>query len=154
MFQLQYQKQVLLIRVWWAQFLLCSDALDYPQRTGCSLRHCRWCFLVYFICWASDLYSFCSSFHHLATLNSRRINKTAVSICITFLLASAHMLTWWNEEQFRCFKAISFIFTKKKKCSHRDRLNTASIKTQIRGCLQLERLLTSDCCCNLLMCSR
>lgn len=102
-------------------------------------RLCHWCFLIYFMSWASELYSFCSSSHQLPTRN-----KTAVSICITCPLTSAHMLTWWNEEQFRYFKAISLLFltTKKQsKCSHPDRLNTASIKMQIRGCLQLESAL-------------
>lgn len=110
MFQLRHQKQVLLIHAWWAQFLLRIDTVDYLQRTGYSLRKRDFVTDVSnsFHVLASDLSSLCSSFHQVCPLNSYWIKKTAVSICITYPLIFAHVLTWWNEEQFTFLR--KFIF--------------------------------------------
>lgn len=142
MFKLQYQKQVLLMHACMMSTIPSLQRHSWSSPTirqqSPQKRICLWCFLIYFMCWVSNLYTFCSSSHQLPPLNSYWINRTAASKCITCPLTSAHTLTWWNEEQFRCFLFIFFTTKEQSKRSHLYWLNTASIKMQIGGCLQLE----------------
>lgn len=115
------------------------------------------CFLIYFMCLASDLYTFCCSSHQLPPLNSYWINRTAANRCITCPLTSAHTLTWWNEEHFRCFKAISLsIFYNKgtKQTFPSIPIEYCIYKDADRRLFAAGVALTNDCCFILLMCSR